>query len=37
VIDVDLIATGGDIFGVLFLEFVRFGLFAHATEMTLGR
>src|SRR6202789_1746539 len=35
VIDVDLIAAGGDIFGVLFLEFVRFGLFAHATEAWL--
>src|ERR1700677_4063533 len=35
VIDVDLIAAGGDVFGVLFLEFVQFGLFAHATEAWL--
>lgn len=31
VIDVDLIAAGRGVFGILFLEFVRFGLFAHAT------
>ena len=35
VIDVNLIAAGSRIFGVLFLELVRFGLFAHATEAWL--
>ena len=32
VIDVDIIAAGRGIFRVLFLELVRFGFFAHATE-----
>jgi len=30
VIDVNLVAAGSCVFGVLFLEFVRFWLFAHA-------